>query len=156
MEATVEDDPEVQAEAEHDRLRREAQRKKLAETQKLLRKDAHLNSDFDNLLEDAAAPKVKKERPAVKRSPGRPKRTGHVILQQYRIDNLPEFVHLSGMARILNLKHSTIQQWCALKKHPLPFVVRDERKMFRKDVLVKWLIATKRFSARPEYDVVEG
>lgn len=119
------------------------------ESQEILTKDADLNADFDQLLKQAAAPKIKKER-VEKRQRGRPK-AGRIVFQQSRIDKLPKFGHLSAFARLLNIKHTTLQQWCALKNHPLPCVERDGHKIFRKDVLVKWLVATKRFSLKPEY-----
>lgn len=149
-------DPEVQPEEHRAKLRLEASQKRLADTQKILRKDAALNENFDNLLKEAAAPKIKKPKPPVKRSQGRPKKIGHIILTQKSIDSLPEFIHLSSLARILNLKHTTVQQWCSLEKHHLPFTLERKlkngrlikRKLFRKDVVVKWLIATKRFDPK--------
>ncbi len=137
--------------------RRKLQRQRLAKTQGLLSKNTDLNAEFDSALKTAASPKKKV---ILKRPRGWP-RAGRIIFHQKRIDSLPEFAHLSAVAQILGIKHTTIQQWCALKKHPLPFVCVDGennpvpkhegRKMFRKDVLVKWLVSTKRFSIKPEY-----
>ncbi len=129
-------DPEVQPEEERLRLRQLAQ-------QKALKKDSGLNAKFDKLLKSASLPKEKKQKPLKKRSQGRPK-GGRSIFTQEMIASLTEFSHLSEVARRLNIKHTTLQQWCALEEHPLPFVIKGDHKLFRKDVLVKWLKATKR------------
>lgn len=113
------------------------------------------NDDIERKF-DEIAKMSKDEQPSrtlrfKKRHRGRP-RHGRVVFQQVRIDSLPRLGHLSEVARTLGIKHTTLQQWCELEKDPLPFVEEESgKKVFRKDVLVKWLIKTKRYSLKPEY-----
>ncbi len=115
-----------------------------------LTKDKELKKEFNALRKMTAAPKVKRVKPPEKRRCGRPK-DGRVVIQQKRIDSLPEIGGICEISRTLNIRHATLQQWCALPVHPLPFVDREGRRLFRKDLLVKWLIATKRYKLKPEY-----
>lgn len=118
---------------------------------KSLENDSKLNAKFDSISKLAAAPKKKRVMRLEKRRRGRPK-AGRIVFHQVRIDTLPKIAHLSEVARKLGIKHTTLQQWCSLKTHPLPFVDDGGHKLFRKDILVKWLIATKRFTKKPEYE----
>ena len=127
---------------------------KKPQTQDALDADKSLNKKFNSLLKSAEAPKVKKAAKTEKRGRGRPK-SGKVIFKQRCIDSLPKFGNISEIARILGIKHTTLQQWCALDHHPLPFVQKDDHKVFRKDVLVRWLAATNRFKIKPEYGIEE-
>lgn len=121
-----------------------------ASVQKSLASDVELNKEFDKLSKYASAPPSAKIPRAKKRRRGRPS-SGRIILQQSRIDTLPQFGYPSEVARRLGIKHTTLQQWCSLDDHPLPFSKKDGRKVFRKDVLIEWLVATKRFTIKPEY-----
>lgn len=114
--------------------------------------DAELNAQFDASLGAADATVREHVIRSEKRRRGRPM-AGRIVFQQIRIDGLPKIGHLSEVARKLGIKHTTLQQWCSLDIHPLPFVDKDGHKLFRKDILVRWLVATKRFVLRPEYEV---
>lgn len=145
--------PESEVESETLSRRDRARLKRESAAQQSLGNDSKLNGEFDKLMKYTAAPPL----PIVhfeeskKRGKGRPK-AGRIIFQQRRIDSLPTFGNVSEVARALGIKHTTLQQWCSLDKHPLPFAVRDGHKIFRKDVLVEWLAATRRFTIKPEYN----
>ncbi len=103
--------------------------------------DKSVNKKFDALLKKATAPRVKDKNPK-KRRRGRPDH-GRIVFRQKCIDALPNIAHLSEVARCLGIKHGSLQQWIK-EDHPLPFLEENGRKLFRKDVLVAWLKATKR------------
>jgi len=119
--------------------------------------DNNINEQFDSLAKGVSERK-RRPRP-IRRPKGCPK-DGRIVFHQGRIDDLPDMAYLSDVARSLGIKHSTLQQWCLSKKNPLPYAL-DKRgdvvkKIFRKDVLVEWLIATKRFTLKPEYSTGEN
>ncbi len=152
----AEDDEEEFIPDEPPRKKRES--KKHANTLKLktalmralLLKDKDLNSAFDEIiktkLKDAKPSKKQRLKPN-NRGRGRPS-GGGVVFEQARIDALPEIGHISDLARALDVKHTSLQQWCEKRINPLPFVVKAGFKLFRKDVVVKWLVATKRFKGK--------
>lgn len=121
-------------------------RANVLEAQDKLRHDKKLNAEFDRLSKAMTngAPKVK---PAPKRKHGRPK-GGRVIFNRANIDAIPDVGYPSDVARALGIKRISVQQWADLKKNPLPHIKRKEHYMLRKDVLVKWLIKTKRYNPR--------
>lgn len=144
--------PESEIDSEPMTKRKLARIEREAAEQQSLGKDSKLNGEFDKLMKYTAAPALPPVRneESKKRRKGRPK-AGRIIFQQRRIDSLPTFGNVSEVARALGIKHTTLQQWCGLDKHPLPFAVRDGHKIFRKDVLIEWLVATRRFTMKPEY-----
>lgn len=86
------------------------------------------------------------------RKHGRPKH-GRAVFQQARIDLLPISGRQSDVARALGIRLASVQQWCCLKKNPLPFVQdKTGRRILKKTLVVKWLIATRRYKPKPEYD----
>jgi len=102
----------------------------------------------------AAAASIVTEKVAVqqpRRQHGRPK-GGRVIFKQCRISALPKIGGASDMASALGIERMSFHQWCGLKANPLPYVIQDGRKLFRRDVLTKWLIATRRYKRQAEYD----
>ncbi len=107
--------------------------------------DKKLNAAFNKLKKSAVGPKKKKVKPVAKRRRGRPK-DGRILFQKERIDSLPQYGHLAEVARKLGIKHTTLQQWCALPEHPLPCVEKDGHKIFRRDIVTRWLIATNRYT----------
>ncbi len=114
-----------------------------------LSEDKKLNAKFNKLKKIAIGPKSKKPKPVVKRRRGRPK-DGRILFQKARIESLPQYGHLAEVARKLGIKHTTLQQWCALPIHPLPCIEKDGHKVFRKDVVILWLKSTKRYSVEDE------
>ena len=88
---------------------------------------------------------------AKRRPHGRP-HGGRAIFKQQRIDALPIVGGPSTIADALGIARASLHQWCKRKKNPLPFVTeKDGSKLFRKDVIVKWLIATRRYRLKAEY-----
>ncbi len=85
------------------------------------------------------------------RKHGRPKH-GRAVFLQARIDMLPVEGRQSDVARALGIRLASVQQWCSLKKNPLPFVKdKSGRRMLKKTLVVKWLIATRRYKPKAEY-----
>lgn len=107
-----------------------------------------INKKFDALAKKTKPEKVKKAARTKKRRNGRPD-SGRVTFSADCIAQLPKIGHLSEFARCLGIYHTTIQQWCAHPKTPLLCIQVGKRKMFRKDILVKWLRATKRIDPKP-------
>lgn len=84
---------------------------------------------------------------------GRP-HNGRVSFSQQRVDSIPELSNAFSLARALCVARPTVRQWYELKQNPLPYVLgKNKRKMFRRDVVIKWLISTRRFNESPEYAV---
>lgn len=102
-----------------------------------------MNAKFDRALK-----KIKKEpreKPVkLQRKPGRPK-AGRAVFAQAHIDALPLYGSVSEVSRALQIKHTSLQQWCTHGNNPLKFVPQGGHKLFRKDVLIAWLKATRRF-----------
>jgi hypothetical protein len=73
------------------------------------------------------------------------------VFTEARIDALPAEGTGSEVARALWIRRSSISQWMALKRNPIPFSVKDGIKIFIKDAVVKWLIRTRRYVLKPEY-----
>ncbi len=110
--------------------------------------NGRVNAKFDRALK-----KIKKE-PKVKtvkleRKQGRPK-AGRAVFTQAQIDALPEYGSVSEVSRALAIKHTSLQQWCDRGKNRLTFVHQGKHKLFRKDVLIAWLTATRRFNVKEE------
>ena len=102
----------------------------------------------------AAAKSIVVEReasPQPRRPRGRP-RGGRVVFRQLRISALPPLGGASEMAAALGVERMSFHQWCALKSNPLPYVKQNGRKLFRRDVLTKWLVATRRYKRQHEYE----
>ncbi len=114
-----------------------------------LSEDKKLNAKFNKLKKIAVGPKSKKPKPIAKRRRGRPK-DGRILFQKERIDSLPLYGHLAAVAKKLGIKHTTLQQWCALPVHALPFIEKDGHKVFRKDILILWLKSTKRYNVETD------
>ncbi len=108
---------------------------------------AAINKKFDALAKKAVVKKVARLPKSKRRHNGRPK-NGRVMFSRECIDGLPEFGHLSEIARCLGIYHTTMQQWCAHPKKPLLCVQVGKRKMFRRDILIKWLRDTKRIEPK--------
>ncbi len=121
-----------------------AQRRRMDRTSASISGDESANNEFDALLKYATQTETPIIDDADRRKRGRPK-DGRLVFGKKTIDSLPHCGHLSEVARRLGIKHTTLQQWCVLDIHPLPYVKRGGHKFFRKDVLVTWLTATKRF-----------
>ncbi len=109
--------------------------------------DKAMSETFDRLSDGIKQPVERKPLRHKQRRRGRPAK-GRVVFEQARIDHLPELAHSSEVARVLDIRHTSLQQWCDKPVDALPFVTRAGHKWFRKDVLVKWLIATKRLKAK--------
>ena len=110
---------------------------------KPLAKNRQLNAEFDKALKRINKPVVVKP----KRARGRP-RVGRVVFTQKQVNQLPEYAKLASVSRALSVRYTSIQQWCVCGKKPLPFIEQDGHKWFRKDVLISWLKATKRFKVK--------
>ncbi len=106
--------------------------------------DKALHAKFDKIARNMPTGEVAKpKRKKVLRQRGRPK-NGFVSFSAEQIDELPDVAHLSKVAQVLGVKHTSLQQWCDKDDQPLPFVLKDGHRWFRKDVLVNWLTQTKR------------
>lgn len=107
--------------------------------------DKRLNNQFDRALE-----KIPKSRLAKlgvsKRKRGRPK-AGRIVFTKAQIDLLPEYGSIADVSQALQIRYTSLQQWIACGPAPLKFVERHGHKLFRRDVVIKWLIATRRFRA---------
>lgn len=103
---------------------------------------------------DAAAKKIVDETPSLpppKRAHGRPK-GGKAVFKQVRIDLIPEVGGPSEVARALGIARASLYQWCQRKKNPLPFATAEGGQMlFSRDVVIKWLSATRRYKLQREY-----
>lgn len=120
---------------------------------RLLSKNSKINEEFDKFQRNQVV-ESDEYRTAFDRRvrpSGRPY-GGKVRFEQKRIDNLPEIGCAADIARSLGIRRASLQQWTALKENPLPFVKDDDRMVFRKDVLVNWLVSTGRFKRKPEYE----
>lgn len=154
QEAVVEEDFEVDAEtAERLRqasLKREATRRsKAAEQRKQLGADKGLKAQFDKISKGMTngAPKRVRAPQDPKRKHGRPK-GGCVTFDKKRIETIPEVGCMSDVAAALGLKLPSVQQWVELPNDPLPTVMKDGRRILRRDVILKWLVATKRYKPK--------
>jgi len=74
---------------------------------------------------------------------GRPKR-GRATFKLALLKNLPDLGRQSDIAKVLGVRLASVQQWCELKKNPLPFIIEKNRRMLEKEIVIKWLIATRR------------
>ncbi len=74
---------------------------------------------------------------------GRPKR-GRATFKWAIVKTLPELGRQSDVARVLGVRLASVQQWCELKKNPLPFIVENDRRMLEREIVIKWLVATRR------------
>lgn len=107
-----------------------------------------VNAKFDRALKQIK-PEIKAKPVKLKRKPGRPK-AGRAVFAQAHIDALPQFGSVSQVSRALQIKHTSLQQWTTHGKNPLTFVNQSGHKLFRKDVLVAWLEATRRYNIQEE------
>ncbi len=119
------------------------------ESKAIIQRDKALHREFDTIVRKSKPKKIRVKLKA-QRPRGRPK-TGRVVFDEKIIALLPELAHLSEVARVLDVKHTSLQQWCDQKLNPLPCVPRDGHRWFRRDVLVKWLIATKRYHIKKKH-----
>ena len=76
---------------------------------------------------------------------------GRAVFRQQRIDALPEVGLASDVANALGIKRASVQQWWERKVNPLPFANQNGLRLFRRDVVIAWLIATRRYKPKPEY-----
>jgi hypothetical protein len=74
---------------------------------------------------------------------GRPKR-GRATFKWVILKDLPDLGRQSDVAKVLGVRLASVQQWCELKKNPLPFIIENNRRMLEKEIVIKWLIATRR------------
>ncbi len=86
------------------------------------------------------------------RKQGRPS-GGHITIAQKRIDALDDITYEAKVARTLGIGRGTLAQWIdkEVTKYPLPFVLEDGHRLFRKDIVLRWLKDTDRWTAREEY-----
>ncbi len=117
---------------------------KMALMDKLLKTDPATNKKFNALL-DAEIETNPPPRPARKqRGHGRP-HGGKVKFPKSKIDALPSIACMAHISKILGVRRASMQQWCDLEDNPLKFVTQSGHRLFRKDILVKWLIKTGRY-----------
>lgn len=91
------------------------------------------------------------------RARGRPQH-GRVTFKQVNVDAIQKIGSMSDLARSLNVKVTTVQQWVdPANDYPLPYAVfknattGHERKQFHREPVIRWLINTKRFTPGPGY-----
>ena len=109
-----------------------------------------LNKSEEKAL-DKAAKGIKVERAIVQktwRRRGRPS-GGFTEFPKSCIAALPEVGGPSEVADALHIARASLHQWCLRKKNPLPFITeKDGGKLFRKDIVIKWLKATRRYKTK--------
>ena len=81
------------------------------------------------------------------RKHGRPKR-GRAVFTLAQIESLPESGRQSDVARALGIRLASVQQWCELKKNPLPFEMENGRRILYRELVIQWLEATRRYRPR--------
>ncbi len=123
--------------------RERTRRMKAAFISKVLSGDAKLNKKFDAFIAEEFNPPPSKI-PKKGRGHGRPY-GGKVVFSEARIAALPETGYASHVAKALGIKRASFQQWCNLEENPLPSIKQGGHRLFRKDVIVKWLIRTGRY-----------
>lgn len=93
-------------------------------------------------------PPPQPEAPAApKRGRGRPS-GGKATFSQERIKLLPEVGTASEVAAALGVQRMSVRQWCKRKSNPLPSVVHEGKNLFRRDVVIRWLESTCRYTKR--------
>ena len=101
-----------------------------------------------SMILDKAAEGIKVERPIVQktwRRQGRPS-GGFTLFKRSQIDAIPEVGGPSEVADALHIARASLHQWCNRKKNPLPFATENGgAKLFRRDVVIKWLKATRHY-----------
>lgn len=112
--------------------------------------DKALNRQLDRVSEslELNVPRQVKSLKAPKRKVGRP-RNGRVVFDQVRIDQIPDIGYCSDVAKALGVKRISVQKWCDLKRDALPMVEDNGHYVLRRDVVIKWLIKTRRFAPKP-------
>lgn len=115
-----------------------------------LKDNKALNRQLDRISESIklGVPRPIKALKGPKRRVGRP-RNGRVVFDQARIDQIPDIGYPSDMAKALGVKRISVQKWCDLKRNPLPKAEDNGHYVLRRDVLVKWLIDTRRYTPKP-------
>lgn len=79
---------------------------------------------------------------------GRPS-GGIATFTKAMVDAIPDECKASDIARALGVERASIQQWWERDTEPLPFTINEKgRRMFAKEEVVAWLVATGRYKAR--------
>lgn len=108
-------------------------------------RDKNLNAKFDRAIKRIKKSPRLKDKVKLERRQGRPK-AGRAIFTQAHVDALPDYSTVLDVSRALQVKHTSIQQWCVHGDNPLRYGMVAGHKVFRKDVLITWLEATGRYN----------